>query len=77
MDKITITLDRNDLGQILDGLTILEEQWAATERFLRTGEVEEDACIREEHRAERAEAMRDSYGRIAAGLWPQLHVGRG
>jgi hypothetical protein len=61
MDDVQISLSRNDLGQLLEGLDVLIEQWEATDIYLTSGLVPEDACIRESHSANESRAISDTY----------------
>lgn len=67
-----ITLDRNDLGQLLDGLEVLIDQWQATATYLTTGESDPDTPIRECSNADEAQSMVQTYRRLADQLYPQL-----
>lgn len=71
MPDVQITLPRDAVGQILDGIEVLIEQWVATEQYLATGLVSEigirDATDPEEA-ANIAEYYRDIASRIRAQL---------
>lgn len=68
---VQLSLPRNHVGQILDGLEVLIEQWEATARYFRTGEVGE-YVIRECSGAEEAEGIAGHYREIADELALQL-----
>jgi len=68
---VQLSLPRNHVGQILDGLEVLIEQWEATARYFRTGEVGEYA-IRECSDAEEAEWIAGHYREIADDIERQL-----
>lgn len=74
MEEIQITLSRNDIGQLLEGVEVLIEQWEATEVFLSTGVVDENACIRDAHQAHEAAAIAKTYRDIAEHVRRQLPV---
>ena len=61
LENITVVLSRNDIGQLLEGVEILIEQWDATAEYLSTGRVQEDICIRESHDAREAESIAATY----------------
>ena len=68
---VSLTLPSLDVGQILAGLAVLIEQWDATARYLRTGEIG-DEIIRECHRPEEAESIARDYSTIAEEIERQL-----
>lgn len=76
MANVTIVLDEDDLGQVLDGLDVLIEQWEATAKYLTSGELREDVCIRESHSAHEAESIAVAYSRIASILREQMLMPR-
>lgn len=72
MDTVVeLSLPRNYIGQILDGLEVLIEQWDATAAYHRTGEVS-DILIRECSDAEEAEWIAGYYREIAEEIRRQL-----
>lgn len=71
MDKITITLTRNDLGQLIDGLDVLIDQWNATTEYLNDGTIREDVCLREVHSANESHKIASHYQRIRDNLVSQ------
>lgn len=72
MKKVSITLSHDDIGQVLDGLRILIEQWEATATYLETGEVTENACIRESHSVHEAKSIAGIYHQILECIREQL-----
>lgn len=68
---VQLSLPRNHVGQILDGISVLTGQWDATAAFLRTGEVGSE-IIRECSRPEEAERIAALYRTIAAEIREQL-----
>lgn len=68
---VQLTLPRNYVGQILDGLAVLIEQWDATAASFRTGEVG-DTTIRECSDAEEAEWIAGFYREIAEDVRRQM-----
>lgn len=68
---VHLRLPRNSVGQMLDGLDVLIEQWEATAAYHRYGEVG-DEVIRECSDAEEAESIAEAYGEIAAAIREQL-----
>jgi hypothetical protein len=63
---ITIQIDRDDLGQILDGLDVLAQQWRDTLRYHEVGIVSE--CIRECTDADEARWIMNYYEQIISHL---------
>lgn len=47
-DQLQITLNRNDLGQLLDGLQIRAAPWGKTADYLESGFSSDDSFICEE-----------------------------
>lgn len=68
---VQLSLPRNHVGQILDGLEVLIEQWEATSTYFRTGEAS-DAIIRECSDVEEAEWIAKFYQEITTELRRQL-----
>lgn len=68
---VELSLPRNYIGQILDGLEVLIEQWDATAAYHRTGEVG-DSTIRECSDAEEAEWIAGFCEKIVAEIRGQL-----
>lgn len=71
MDEVTITLSSNDLGQLIDGLDVLIEQWNATADYLENGTLRDDVCIRESHDPNEARDIAEHYKRIREVLIKQ------
>lgn len=70
-DPVTVTLSRNDLGQILDGLECRCDTWRATARYLM-GEDIGTQTIEECSDAGEAETIVATYERILKELYSQL-----
>ena len=51
---VTLTLPRQDLGQLMDGIEVLIDQWEATRQYHETGEAPEGVLIREASDADEA-----------------------
>lgn len=68
---VQLTLPRNSVGQLLDGIEVLIEQWEATAAYLRDGEIGEWE-IRECSHTEEAENIAASYAEMAASIRSQL-----
>lgn len=68
---VALSLSRNHVGQLLDGISVLIDQWDATAAYLRTGEVGSE-IIRECSRPEEAERIAALYRTIAAEIRKQL-----
>ena len=73
---ITLRLPANHVGQILDGLDVLIEQWEATERYHASGEIDPDACIRECTDAHEAASIARFYREIQAAVEEQYEASR-
>lgn len=71
---VQLSLPRQYVGQILDGIEVLIEQWEATASYFRTGEVG-DTLIRECSGAEEAEGIVEFYREIAESIRGQLQAG--
>ena len=71
-EKITLSLEQNDVGQLLDGLEVLIEQWLDTAVYLETGEIRMDAVIRECHKAQEARSIASHYEAIRGEIRAQL-----
>jgi hypothetical protein len=61
---IQITLPREFVGQMLDGLEVLIEQWSYTAEYLETGLVRDDICSRECADPEEARSIADYYQQV-------------
>ena len=64
---VTLTLDREDVRQIVDGLAERAEQYELTARHWQ-GEYIEDGCILEAENAEEATAIASHYRDIIAKI---------
>ncbi len=74
MDEVTLSLSSNDIGQMLDGLEVLIEQWEATQAYHETGEIRPGTEIREANDAEEAANMAGIYRELADRIRRQLPV---
>jgi hypothetical protein len=73
MDEyVTIRINRDDLGQIADGLQVLLEQWQATRAYFRDEASPQDVIIRDCNDLEEAELMCKTYKEIIDVLWKFL-----
>lgn len=70
---VQLALPRRHVGQILDGLEVLIEQWDATAAWFLTGEVG-DIPIRECSAAEEAESIAGYYREIAVEIRRQMET---
>lgn len=68
--KIKIELERNDWGQLLDGLICRAEQYEVTARYFETGSAED--LILEVRDAHEAKCLADRYREIIARIQAQL-----
>lgn len=68
---VGLSLPRNHVGQILDGLQVLIEQWQATALYLRTGQLG-DEIIRECSDADEANWIAGFYEEIIAEIRGQM-----
>ena len=71
-DLISIRLQENDLGQIIDGLEVLAEDWEQTQRFMEFGESGSGGIIRECSNEREAGKIARHYRRIIEALEEQL-----
>ena len=68
-----IQLERNDLGQLLDGLRQRLESWAETAAYMESGYAERDDFIIEDCRdADEALAIAAHYNRLIATIQQQV-----
>jgi hypothetical protein len=72
MNRISISLDRNDWGQIVEGLEARRASWEVTTRYLEGQEV--DQVIEDCHDAEEARALVATYDRLIIELHSQLRA---
>lgn len=70
--RIQVTLDENDLGQILDGLRCRQESWANTAEYLRSGYSPGDTPIEECSDGREAQRIADHYSQIIKTIEKQL-----
>jgi len=71
---VTVTLSRNQFGQILDALCCRLESWQETERYFLTGRTDSDSVINECGDAEEARNMIAVYEEILASMEEQLNA---
>ena len=72
-ESVSLRLSRNAIGQILDGLEVLAEQWEATADYLRDVELpDEDVLIRECSDEREAGKIAAYYRRISGLIESQL-----
>jgi len=71
-DMLTLHLPQDHVGQILDGLKVLIEQWEYTETYLQTGEIDDGSLIRECSDPEEARAIGKYYREIASSIESQM-----
>jgi hypothetical protein len=72
MADVTITLDRNDLGQILDGLNESLEAYEFTARFFEDGQNPDNLTIEEVRDSREALSIAADYRRIIERISTQL-----
>lgn len=72
--KYLIELDRNDLGQLLEGLEMRAESWERTAHFLLHGEFSDDGFFLAEecHKPEEATEIAEHYRQIVAKIRCQM-----
>jgi hypothetical protein len=69
----TIRLERNDLGQLLDGLRSRSEAWNGTAEYLESGVTPRDDFVIEEcSDSDEARAIAEDYDRIIATIEAQM-----
>jgi hypothetical protein len=69
---VTISLPRDDVGQILDALCVREEAWRYTQRYFEEGTEEPGRLIEECRDGEEARRIADYYAGIIAKLHREL-----
>jgi hypothetical protein len=70
---ITLRLDSNDVGQLIEGLGCRAESWRDTAEYLETGGAPRDGFVAEEcSDAEEARAIAEHYERIIRDVEKQL-----
>ena len=72
MNEVTIRLERNELGQLVEGLDVLIEQWDATAEYLRSGTIRDGVCIRESHSDHEADRIASIYRSIRDEIQKQM-----
>ena len=75
-ENITLDLPDNDVGQLLDGLEVLIEQWDYTARYHEHGVIEDEYMIRECTDADEANSIAGWYREIAAMIRAQRDAQR-
>lgn len=71
--EIQITLDENDVGQVLDGLRCRQESWNNTAIYLRDEYFRDEAFVCEEcNDAREAQRIADHYARIVRLIEAQM-----
>lgn len=73
---ITLQLPANYVGQTLDGLEVLIEQWEATQHYHETGVVREGVFIRECNDAHEAASIARFYREIKSRIEEQYRAQR-
>jgi hypothetical protein len=72
---LTIRLDSEDLGQLLDGLRCRAEAWHGTAEYMETGySARDDFVVEECSDAEEARAIAAHYDRIISSIEEQVAV---
>jgi hypothetical protein len=71
--QVTITLDENDWGQVMDGLSCRAEQYELTARYHECGYVDKD--ILEIRDADEAQNLAGWYRRLVEQIRSQLRDG--
>lgn len=66
--EVTLSLTEMEVGQLLDGLAALSEEWDNTARFLHTGESDEDFMPRDCRDAREANRIAEYYRMIGAKI---------
>ncbi|GEM_PF-2347267 len=73
-ELVTLMLDKQDIGQILDGLRERLETWEYTVEYMQTGYVPEPYCIAECSSPEEAEVIAGYYKAIIDRIESQLNM---
>ena len=69
----TIRLEKNDLGQLLDGLSSRSESWHETAEYLESGSTPTDGVVIEEcSDSEEARAIAGHFDRIVETIKTQM-----
>jgi hypothetical protein len=69
-DIITLKLSREDIGQMIDGLSVRRDSWRETQKYLEGQEV--DCIIEECSDSEEACLIADNYDRIIKTIGNQI-----
>ncbi len=69
---VTLILDREDVGQILDGLIVRLEAWEKTSDYLKGGQLEDGFAVEECTDAIEADAIADRYSTIIETIRSQI-----
>lgn len=70
---IILTLQRLDVGQILDALYQRLETWRYTEQYLQTSCIDERYCVEECSNAEEAHRIAQYYNKIISSIEQQAY----
>jgi hypothetical protein len=70
--ELQLRLSRNDVGQIIEGIDVLIEQWEATAEYLETGNCPDDVCIREASDVYECRRIALTYREIRSRISSQL-----
>ena len=69
-DIITLKLSREDIGQMIDGLSVRRDSWRETQKYLEGQEV--DCVIEECSDSKEACLIADNYDRIIKTIGNQI-----
>lgn len=70
--KVTLNLDRNDVGQIMDCLCVRRDAWRYTQRYFEEGFEEAGRVIEECTDGDEARDIADCYERIIGEIKEQV-----
>jgi hypothetical protein len=70
--ELQLRLSRNDVGQIIEGIDVLIEQWDATAEYLETGNCPDDVCIRETSDVYECRKIASAYREIRSRISVQM-----
>lgn len=73
-EVVTLRLPRDFVGQLLDGLEVLIEQWEYTAEYMATGLVRDDMSVRECSDEDEAIKIAAYYQRIREAIEGQIGV---
>lgn len=71
-DSVSLELPRDFVGQVLDGLDWLIEEWNNTAEYMEHGVSRDDMMIRECNDANEARKIRDFYSTIRDSIEVQM-----